>query len=123
MNWLLVMIGGSIGAACRYGTDRLATNYLGSSLTGTFSVNIIGSLALGFLVGCALSKSDWNHNYSLLLGVGLCGSFTTFSAVSVSGMQLISDGNYGKAATYLTFSVVAGLLAAFLGIWIAKQTI
>ena len=117
------MIGGSIGAACRYGTDRLATNYLGSSLTGTFSVNIIGSLALGFLVGCALSKSGWNHNYSLLLGVGFCGSFTTFLAVSVSGMQLISDGNYGKAATYLTFSVVAGLLAAFLGIWIAKQTI
>ena len=123
MNWLLVMIGGSIGAACRYGTDRLATNYLGSSLTGTFSVNIIGSLLLGFLVGCALSKSDWNHNYSLLLGVGVCGSFTTFSAVSVSGMQLISDGNYGKALSYLTLSVIAGLLAALLGIWIAKQTI
>ena len=117
------MIGGSIGAAGRYGTDRLATNYLGSSLTGTFSVNIIGSLALGFLVGCAFSKSDWNPNYSLLLGVGFCGSFTTFSAVSVSGIQLISDGNYGKAITYLTFSVVAGLLAALLGLWIAKQTI
>ena len=123
MNWLLVMIGGSLGAACRYGTDRLANNYLGSSLTGTFSVNIIGSLALGFLVGYALGKSNWNQDYSLLLGVGFCGSFATFSTVTVSSIQLISDGSYGKAVTYLTFSVVVGLLAAFLGIWIAKQTI
>jgi len=123
MNWLLVIIGGSVGAACRYGADRLANTYLGSSLTGTVSVNILGSLVLGFLVGYALGKPNWNQDYSLLLGVGFCGSFTTFSAVTVSGIQLISDGNYGKAIAYLTFSVVAGLLAAFLGIWIAKQTI
>tara|TARA_B100000686_G_scaffold117768_1_gene124963 strand:- start:225 stop:605 length:381 start_codon:yes stop_codon:yes gene_type:complete len=120
MNWVLVMLGGAVGAACRYGVDRMSYSYLGSSLLGTFSVNIIGSLLLGFLVGCALNKTNWNQEYSLLLGVGFCGSFTTFSTVTVSSVQLISNGNYTKAIIYLVSSVVIGLMAALAGMWIAK---
>ncbi|KAA1282907.1 MAG: fluoride efflux transporter CrcB [SAR202 cluster bacterium] len=120
MNWVLVILGGAAGAACRYGADRMANSYLGSSLLGTFSVNIIGSLILGFLVGCAFNKANWNQEYSLLLGVGFCGSFTTFSTVTVSSVQLMSNGNYTKAIFYLVSSVVIGLIAALVGIWLAK---
>lgn len=123
MNWLLVIAGGAAGAASRYGADRLANTYLSSNLLGTFSVNIVGSLFLGFLVGCALSKSNWNQDYSLLIGVGFCGSFTTFSTVTVSSVQLMSNGNYTKATVYLASSIVVGLIAAFVGLWVAKATI
>ena len=58
--------------------------------------------------------------YSLLLGVGFCGSFTTFSTVTVSSVQLMSNGNYTKAIFYLVSSVVIGLIAALVGIWLAK---
>ena len=122
MNWLLVILGGAVGAACRYGADRMANSYIGSNLVGTFSVNILGSLILGFVVGCALYKTNWNQDYTLVLGVGFCGSFTTFSTVTVSSVQLISNGNYSKAAIYLASSIIVGLFAAFIGILIAKES-
>ena len=86
------------------------------------SVNILGSLILGFVVGCALYKTNWNQDYTLVLGVGFCGSFTTFSTVTVSSVQLISNGNYSKAAIYLASSIIVGLFAAFIGILIAKES-
>ena len=114
MNWLLVIAGGMVGAPLRYLTDRMVRSRHDTAFPwGTFAVNVTGCLILGLLIGAAPGP-----NLQLLLGTGLCGALTTYSTFSYETLRLAEDGAGLLAAANVMASVVAGLGAAFAGVWL-----
>ena len=121
MTLILVAIGGSIGALLRYGIDQGIQRAIGETSLGIFIVNVIGSLILGLSVGWAIYKFDWPDNYSIFIGVGLCGSFTTFSTLMLASVNMMETGDYLKAIINIIGSVILGLVAAYVGLMIGKN--
>jgi CrcB protein len=118
---LLVAFGGGIGACLRYLVGRWTLVAFGPGLPfGTWSVNILGSFAMGLLAGW-LTRADANSNeLRLLLGVGVLGGFTTFSAFSLDMFTMIERNEIGLAAAYAVSSVAGSVLALMTGVWLAR---
>ncbi|WP_329406810.1 fluoride efflux transporter CrcB [Streptomyces sp. NBC_00704] len=113
MNWLLVVLGGAIGAPLRYLTDRAVQSRHDSVFPwGTFVVNVTGCLILGTLTGAVGVAPDLR----LFLGTGLCGALTTYSTFSYETLRLTETGAGLYAAANAVASVVAGLGAASAGV-------
>ncbi|MDX1544563.1 MAG: CrcB family protein [Christiangramia sp.] len=87
---------------------------------GTFIVNIIGSLLLGAILGYAIKTNTLNNPTNLILGVGFCGGFTTFSTFSFENYSLIKSGDYLSFSVYFFGSLILGILAILIGILISK---
>jgi CrcB protein len=116
MNWLLVLIGGAVGAPLRYLTDRAVQARHDTVFPwGTFTVNVVGSLILGALTGAALSGAV-GPGVQLLLGTGFCGALTTYSTFSYETLRLAETGARFFAAANVIASIVAGLGAVFVGL-------
>lgn len=118
---LNVALGGAVGAVLRYQTGRGMTALLGPQTVtafpwATLTVNVAGSLAMGLLAGWLARFGTGGEQWRLLLGVGVLGGFTTFSAFSLEMMLLIERGQAGTALTYALISVIAGLAALYLGL-------
>lgn len=114
--FLVVALGGLIGAPSRYLLDRAISTRIESDLPwGTFAINITGSLLLGFLTGLSI-----NGNLPLidkdLLGTGFCGAYTTFSTFTYETVRLLEDGRILDAIGNVAVSVAAGLGAAAAGL-------
>ena len=120
-NFLLVFIGGGFGSGLRYIIGRYLSSSLGSFPVGTFTVNIIGSLLIGLILGYAAKENSLNQNQVLLLATGFCGGFTTFSAFAHENFQLLKTGDIMQFSIYTISSIVVGLIAVFIGIYIAKN--
>ena len=82
----------------------------------TLAANVIGSLAMGMLAGWLAKYGSGGEAYRLMLGVGLLGGFTTFSAFSLELMLLIERGQAGSAFAYGAVSVLAGLTGLYIGL-------
>lgn len=114
---LLVFIGGGLGAVGRHGVNIAAARILGFGLPwGTLVVNIVGSFAMGLIVGWFAFKADTglSQHARLFLTTGMLGGFTTFSAFSLDAVLLWERGEVVAAAAYVIVSVVvsiAGLIA------------
>lgn len=112
--------GSFIGAVLRY----LLTQFIQSKLLSTFpfgtlTVNIVGCLLIGLVFGVS-AKVNLSQEWRLFLATGLLGGFTTFSAFSYETINLLRDGQFWYASTYVVSSVVVGLVATFIGITIIK---
>lgn len=116
----LVALGGAVGALGRFQLGRAVTHALGPNTAfpwATLSANIIGSLAMGLLVGWLAHRgAAGSDDLRLLLGVGLLGGFTTFSAFSLEMILLVERGDVGLAMAYAALSIAAGLAALYLGL-------
>jgi len=128
MASLNVAVGGAVGAVLRYHVGRVANNLAPSGSTfpwGTLAVNIAGSLAMGALIGWlargTLSEQS-AENARLLIGVGILGGFTTFSAFSSELVTMIHRGQAGMAAGYAAASLAAGVAAVLVGL-VAAQSV
>ena len=121
LNVLLVALGGGLGAAGRYGVSLAAPVQPGEWPWATFAINVIGSLLIGVLGGWLLTRGEAGEPMRLLLGVGVLGGFTTFSAFSLETMRLIERSDWLGASTYSIGSVLAGLAAVAIGLLVAKQ--
>lgn len=114
---VLVAIAGGLGAASRFLVDSLIAHVNRSSVPlGTLTINVTGSLALGLITGWTLSNPG-NHTWVVVLGVGFCGGFTTFSTASVEIVRLAWRGRWTLAALLTITMLVLSLGAAAAGIW------
>ncbi|MDB5209094.1 MAG: crcB [Flavisolibacter sp.] len=104
-----VALGGAAGSVLRYGVQKA---FNASFPSGTLLVNIIGCFLVGIL-WATLKQED--EQKRLLLMTGFCGGFTTFSAFTLEGVQMMTSGRWAIFFLYTTASVACGLLAAFLG--------
>ncbi len=119
---LLVMTGGALGAGLRYLFGQAVTRALGTAFPfGTWGVNLIGGLAMGLLVGLLARASDGGEHVRLLLGVGVLGGFTTFSAFSLETYAMILRGEALLAAAYATSSVAGSVVMLWAGIALARS--
>lgn len=115
MSWLLVALGGAVGASCRYLVDLAVTRRFGSYLPwGTLLVNLLGSAAFGLLVG--LISTDTSAALLALVGTGFCGAFTTASALAWEILALAEGRKSLRAVANLGLSVVVGVTLAGAGI-------
>ncbi|MDN5381832.1 fluoride efflux transporter CrcB [Streptomyces sp. LB8] len=120
MRFLLVAVGGAVGAALRYLIDRAVQARHDSVFPwGTFAANVTGSMILGALTGAALAGAA-PESVQLLLGTGLCGALTTYSTFSYETLGLAESGARFLAAVNVVALVVAGLGAVFLGMTLAQ---
>ncbi|WP_329068982.1 fluoride efflux transporter CrcB [Streptomyces sp. NBC_01429] len=119
MNWLLVIIGATVGAPLRYLTDRSVQRRHDSVFPwGTLVVNVAGCLVLGLVTG-AVTAGAASSRTQLLLGVGLCGALTTYSTFSYETLRLAEDGAGFYALANVAASVAAGLGAVYAGVAMA----
>ena len=118
---LLVFIGGGTGSALRYLVGKIFNNTTQGFPWGTFSVNIIGSLLIGILMGMALKNSSLSENQTLLLVTGFCGGFTTFSAFAYENQVFLKEGDLTNFFIYTLGSIGLGLVAVFIGFFITKN--
>ncbi len=119
---LAISIGAILGANARYWIGLWAKELFATSFPlGTFIVNVLGSLLLGFLVALSLKRGDLSQTTLLLLGTGFMGSFTTFSTFSVETVLLITSGNWQLALFNVAGSIALGLGGVWLGIQVARM--
>ena len=113
---LYVMVGGAVGSGARYLTGRAMLSLLGPDYPfGTLAVNLIGGLLMGVLVG-VLARNTASETWRLLLGVGVLGGFTTFSAFSLDVVSMIERSAIGVAFGYVLVSVIGSVAALFAGL-------
>ena len=121
---VLVMLGGALGTAARYGTQSwLPDERWGFPLT-TLSINVLGALVLGVLLeSLILSGEDtgWLRRARLTVGTGFCGGFTTYSSLAVAAAQTLQHGHALASAAYALGSVIIGAIASFAGIALASR--
>lgn len=118
---LTVGLGGAIGSAARFELGNLIqARSSGSFPFGTLVINVTGSFLLGFLVRIGLDTASVSPDMRLLLAVGVCGGYTTFSTFSYESIHLIERGEYGRAAVYVAGSVILSLAATAAGLAVAR---
>lgn len=117
----MVMAGGAVGSALRYGIGIALATFSATFPVATILVNIVGSFLLGFVVGTVGTPLELHPNTRILLGTGLCGGFTTYSAFAVESAMLFEQREPIVLGTYVTATLVGCALAAWAGILISKS--
>lgn len=122
MNHLfLVMLGGAIGAGARHLTGRAALALWGPGFPwGTLIVNLLGGMLMGLLAGWLAARAVGDEALRYLLGVGVLGGYTTFSAFSLETATMLQRGDYAVALLYILASVAGSILTLFAGLQIAR---
>jgi len=121
-NLLLVALGGAVGASGRYGLSHFTFRQFGPGFPyGTLAANILGSAAMGLLVGwLAFRGTENSQSLRLFLGVGILGGFTTFSAFSLESYLMLEKKAFWAFFGYVSASFLISLLALGLGLWISR---
>jgi CrcB protein len=121
--YLLVGIGGALGAMARYWAGTAIGSPSNGFPTSTFLINIIGSIAMGLLVGfLARTTPQYQNEIRLFVAVGVFGGFTTFSSFSLDAITLIERGDYLLAAFYIVGSVLLAVAGLMMGLWAMRVT-
>jgi CrcB protein len=123
LSFLIVGIGGAIGAMARHGVGLFAIKNMGANFPfGTIIVNILGSFLMGLLIAWLARRTGGSSNeLRLFLATGFLGGFTTFSAFSLDTITLYERGDFGQAALYVGISVVVSVLALIAGLWLVRS--
>jgi len=122
MTYLIVFLGGGIGAALRHGVNIGVARWLGTDFPfGTLMVNVTGSFLMGLITGYLAFKGEASQAWRLFLTTGVMGGYTTFSAFSLDAVLLWERHAYGLAITYVVASVGFSLLGFFCALWMLRQ--
>ena len=114
-QFLVVFLGGGLGSTLRYAMGQmLAGQTSGGFPLATFLCNVGGCFLIG-LFSALTVRLGWSPQWRLLLTVGLCGGFTTFSTLTNDSLAMLQSGAYGMLALYMVGSLAAGLLAVWVG--------
>ncbi|PWD82786.1 fluoride efflux transporter FluC [Ignatzschineria cameli] len=120
-NLLLVMLGASLGGACRYLFTLIETQLSTPIQISTLLVNIIGGLLAGIIAAYLLSKPD--QALRLFLIVGFCGGLTTFSSFSLEAMKLLQNREFLTAFLLIIFHFIGAIGATFIGFIVTQRFI
>jgi len=113
---LLIGTGGFIGSVARFLVSRLNTRIDWLSIPiGTLTVNVLGSLLIGFLIGISERSPILTVEWRMFLMVGLCGGFTTFSSFTGENLVLMKNGQILPLLLYTGLSIFLGFVAVYLG--------
>lgn len=121
MHYLLVALGGVIGASSRYCLQGLVYRWMGIIFPwGTLVVNLLGCFIIGFLLEIAETRIVISNDLKIFLTIGVLGSFTTFSTFSYESLSLLRDGELLLSVANILGHVVGGLCLAWAGMMVAK---
>lgn len=121
MNFVYVMIGGSLGALLRYIISGIVQEKAGITFPlGTISVNFLGCFVFGFLAEISSETLFFSPKMRMFTFMGFIGAFTTFSTFIWEAYQFLKEGSYLYSFIYLTLSILSGFLGLIAGIIIAR---
>ena len=116
MIWLLIGIGGGLGAMARHALNSALSARYASFPVGIFVINVLGCLAIGLIAGLvATGRHHLSEHTRTFLVVGVLGGFTTFSTFGLDTFTLLRGGHSAFAVINAAGQVVAGVLAVWIG--------
>ena len=120
---IFVFLGGGCGSLARYWVGMQTLRLFGSRWPfGTFTVNLVGGLCMGLLVGFLAHRGGADQDkWRVLFGVGVLGGFTTFSAFSLETALMIERRAYGQAFSYVAASVLLAICFLFVGLLVSRR--
>ena len=122
MSYLLVFVGGGLGATLRHFINVFCARSLGSGFPwGTFIINITGSTVMGLIAGYLAFKGEASQPWRLFLMTGVLGGYTTFSAYSLDAALLYERGEPMLAALYVVGSVALSIVGLFAGLALIRH--
>jgi CrcB protein len=119
--YVVVAVGGALGALARYGVQLGLPHSPGAWPWATVAVNLTGCLLIGLLLAVLLARAPDHPWLRPFLATGVLGGYTTFSTFSVDAVQLVEAGRWPLAVAYLLVSVVGGLAAVVLGLGVGRR--
>lgn len=120
LRWATIAVGGAIGSVGRYAADLwVGAPAVGSWPWATFTVNLVGCLLIGVLIGRIAVDQRWAA-WRPFLGVGVLGGFTTYSAFAVETVDLLGEGAWWLGMAYVAASLVGGVAAVAVGERLAR---
>ena len=121
MAYIVVFLGGGLGAALRHGINIGVARLFGGGFPyATFFINVSGSFVMGLIAAWFAFKGDASQHWRLFLTTGILGGYTTFSTFSLDAALLYERGQIALAATYVIGSVVLGIVGLFAGLAIVR---
>lgn len=121
MNWIAVAIGGGAGSLLRYAIG-LGFPFVGHRFPwSTFAINVVGSFLIGLAWVLIVEKAAAWPEARLWVMTGFLGGFTTFSTFSLEALVLWQNGHTSLALSYLLGSLLAGMMAIALAVWLTRQ--
>ena len=123
MGFLIVFLGGGLGAALRHGINLVSARLLGTAFPySTLIINITGSIVMGLIAGYfAFKGGGSSQHWRLFLTTGILGGYTTFSAFSLDAALLYERGALGLAALYVLASVALSIIGLFAGLALVRS--
>jgi CrcB protein len=121
-SYLMVLIGGGIGAVARYAFGAaISARFGGRFPLGTLVINVTGSFLIGILMTLFTERLQPHPNWRLFLVVGFLGGYTTFSSFEYETLQAIQDGGKWIGLLNVIGSVTLGYIAVWIGTFIVRQ--
>ena len=121
-SYLLVFVGGGLGASLRHFVNLICARGLGTAFPwGTFLINISGSLVMGLIAGYLAFKGEASQPWRLFVMTGILGGYTTFSAFSLDVALLTERHEIGLAALYVLASVGFSIGGLFAGLALVRH--
>jgi CrcB protein len=122
MGYLIVFLGGGLGAMVRHGVNLAGLRFLGPDFPyATFFINVTGSVIMGVVAGYFAFIGEASQHWRLFLTTGILGGYTTFSAFSLDAALLYERGQWGLAALYVIGSVVLSIGGLFAGLAVVRH--
>ncbi len=121
IQWILIAVGGAVGALGRYWVSGVLNNAEHRLPFGTLTVNVLGSFLMGVCFVLILEKVKLSPEMRPLLMTGFMGAFTTFSTFSLETVAMIQEGHIMSALIYISLSLILCLVALYAGLSLTRM--